>query len=219
MNSSNIIENTSVLKALRSLMPSRVLSYGEALQRVELQANRLLELDHLTRGPVPAAIVSELPRISVVHRYDLPVSGSAHWNGRSWVITLNAGEPELRQRFSLMHEAWHVIDHPFQKYRRDMIGRTSEEVAERLADYFAACVLMPKAWVKAAYCSKTQKVEKLAAMFEVSTKAMSVRLAQLGLTEPVQRCERVTGVQRRQHPRSYFRTATATRLRTAGVSP
>lgn len=63
-------------------------------------------------------------------------------------------------------------------------------MSERVADYFAACALMPKAWVKTAFYSRTQRVEELADLFQVSPRAMSVRLSQLGLTTPVDRCER-----------------------------
>ncbi len=221
---SNINIDTSVLKALRSLMPTRVLSYGEALQRAELQANRLLELNHITGAPAPSEIVTELPRISVVRRYDLPVSGSAHWDGGSWVISLNAAEPELRQRFSLMHEFKHIIDHPTRHLVRGTKDHSAEDTAERIADYFAACVLMPKAWVKTAFCSKTQKTEKLAAMFQVSPKAMSVRLSQLGLTEQLDRCRPSIATRQRRRARSYFRSfSTSTpplaQPLHAGVSP
>jgi len=217
---SNINIDTSVVKALRSLMPTRVLSYSEAIQRAELQAHRLLELHHITEAPVPSEIVSELPRIIVAQRYDLPVSGSAHWDGGSWVITLNAGEPELRGRFSLLHEFKHILDHPTRHLVRGTKDLSAEDTAERIADYFAACVLMPKAWVKTAFCSRTQKTERLAAMFQVSPKAMSVRLSQLGLTEPVDRCLPAATVRRfEQRRRTYFRTASPVRLLTSGVLP
>lgn len=184
-------EATSVLKSLRSLMPARVLSYSEALQRAELQASRLLELHSITGGPVPSEIVTELPRLRVVQTYDLPVSGSAHWDGGSWVLTVNASEYNLRQRFSMMHEFKHVLDHPVRDLIRDdrHAKLSAEQMAERIADYFAACVLMPRAWIKAAFCNDhIQSVETLATLFQVSPKAMSFRLNQLGLSLPVDRC-------------------------------
>ena len=182
--------NQSVLKTLRTLMPARVLTYHEALQRAELQAGRLLALHQIQEGPVPIEIVTEQPCIRVKHSYDLPASGSAHWNGTDWIITLNAGEYEQRQRFSLLHEYKHILDHStrhlIQGDPRSKL--TAEQMAEKVADYFAACALMPKAWVKTAFCSETQSVEQLAAKFQVSPKAMSYRINQLGLTEPVDRC-------------------------------
>lgn len=182
---------TSVLRSLRSLMPMRVLSYSEALNRAELQANRLLALTGLSHGPVPIEIVTELPRIRVERTFDLPVSGSAHWDGSNWVLNVNASEYDLRQRFSVLHEFKHVVDHTVRHLiRGDKQARlTAEVMAEKVADYFAACVLMPKAWVKAAFCNQgIQSTEALADLFQVSPKAMSVRLSQLGLARQVDRC-------------------------------
>lgn len=208
--------NESVVKTLRSLMPARVLSYNEALQRAELQASRLLSLHQITAPAVPIEVVTEQPRIRIVQSYDLPVSGSAHWDGRYWVVTLNAAEYDLRQRFSTLHEYKHIIDHPTRHLiQGDPRSKLSaEQMAEKVADYFAACVLMPKAWVKSAFCSETQSIEKLAGKFRVSPKAMSYRLSQLGLTEPVDRCATNIAPTSRSRltrragssRRSYFRT-------------
>ncbi|MEO6318843.1 MAG: ImmA/IrrE family metallo-endopeptidase, partial [Acidimicrobiales bacterium] len=59
---------------------------------------------------------------------------------------------------------------------------------ERLCDYFAACLLMPRSWVKQAYGSGVQDVVALAERFEVSPQAMQVRLLQLGLVDRYRRC-------------------------------
>lgn len=209
----NRFEPASVLKSLRSLMPLRVLSYNEALQRAELQANRLLSMHGVSRGPVPIEIITELPRLRVEESYDLPASGSAHWDGGSWVLTVNAAEFSLRQRFSVMHEFKHVLDHPTRHliHGDRRAGLASERVSEKVADYFAACVLMPKAWVKTAfYNERVQSVEALAEMFQVSPKAMSFRLSQLGLAAPIDRCASPIG---RPAPevRSYRPTHQSTR--------
>lgn len=189
-NIKNIKSNASVLRQLRALMPSRVLTLHEALQRAELQAGRLLELCGVTAAPVPIDVITEAPRIRVVYDWDIPTSGSAHWDGTDWVITLNAGETRPRQHFSLCHEYKHIVDHPTRHLMKSARGLRADEVAERVADYFAASLLMPKAWVKTAYFTGTQSIPRLAARFQVSPQAMSVRLRQLGLTEPVQRCHR-----------------------------
>jgi len=162
-------------------MPQRTLTFEEALQRAEAQANRLLTLHDVRSYPVPSELVTEQPRLRIERSYELPVSGSAHWDGSHWVITLNAAEYDLRQRFSLLHEYKHIIDHPTRHLIQGDRGLRADDMAERLADYFAACVLMPKAWVKSAFCTRTQSVEALAKLFEVSPRAMSVRLSQLGL--------------------------------------
>jgi len=71
----------SVLQQLRSLLPAWALTHVEALQRIELQATRLTRLHGVTSAPVPDEIVTEALRIRIVHKWNLPVSGSAHWDG------------------------------------------------------------------------------------------------------------------------------------------
>jgi Zn-dependent peptidase ImmA (M78 family) len=217
-NTTNPINpNWSTLRTLRSLMPARVLSYAEGLQRAELQASWLLALHDITSPAVPIEIITEQPRIRIEQGYDLPASGSAHWDGHDWVITLNAAEYNLRQRYTLLHEYKHLVDHPVRHLMQapPRSQMTSTEMAEKIADYFAACVLMPKTWIKAAFCSGRQSIEVLAEEFQVSPKAMSYRLSELGLTAPVNRCRTPTsytisnGPPKRPTRRSYYRATSA----------
>src|SRR3954467_10734498 len=93
----NLDEGRSVLASLRDLTPLRPLQFSEALRIAELQALRLLELTGVSDGPVPTEIVSELPRIQVLHR-QIPTSGLSYWDGQCWLICLNRTEPVTRQR-------------------------------------------------------------------------------------------------------------------------
>lgn len=70
-----------------------------------------------------------------------------------------------------------------QVYRRDQLYTgnsryTPAEQAERAADYFAACFLMPKRQLKAAWARGVQTSSQLAREFDVSVLAMEVRLSQ-----------------------------------------
>jgi IrrE N-terminal-like domain len=171
-----------VLAILRSVMPRRLLTTQEAELIAELQANRLLELAGLPQAPIPNELVTELPRIAVRLDPDLPVSGCAQWVSGRWLLSINASEPWTRQRFSLVHELKHVLDHPFvnEVYAGD-------EQAEHLADYFAACVLMPRRYVKRVWGERMQSLADLAQHFGVSERAMALRLQHLGLRSPVPR--------------------------------
>lgn len=181
-------ESRSVLATLRSLIPARPLEFSEALQVAELQANRLLELSDVRDWPVPAEAVTTLPRIRV-EAHDLITSGLSFWDGRAWVIRLNRGEPATRQRFTLLHEYKHIIDHhrAAELYAGNG-SRTASEQAEHAADYFAGCALMPKRLIKRAWGQLVQRPAALAQLFDVSPRAVEVRLAQLGLSEPRRRC-------------------------------
>ena len=53
-----------------------------------------------------------------------------------------------------------------------------------MCDYFAACLLMPRPWVKRLWAQGAQDAAVLAATFNVSPAAMNRRLQDLGLVEP-----------------------------------
>ncbi|MBA3617989.1 MAG: ImmA/IrrE family metallo-endopeptidase [Acidothermales bacterium] len=180
-----------MLGTLRALIPTRRLQFCEALRIAELQANRLLGMRGITEAAVPSEIVTELPRITIEYAIDMPFSGASCWdtNRRSWIITLNALEPDTRHRFSLLHEYKHIVDHGHsQLIYSGSAQQTAEEQAEQVADYFAGCALMPKRLVKQAWGNGVQRPHDLAELFDVSPRAMQVRLSQLGLTEPMPRC-------------------------------
>lgn len=203
-------EGPSLLASLRALIPRRKLQVHEALRIAELQANRLLEISEVREAPVPSDIVASLPRILIDYDIDMPFSGTSNWDAQrhAWVITLNALEPDTRHRFSLLHEYKHIVDHG----RSDLIytgstRQTAEAQAEQVADYFAACALMPKRLVKRAWGEGVQRKSDLAVMFDVSPRAIDVRLAQLGLTEPRSRCAPARASARRYEdttPRSLY---------------
>lgn len=181
---------TSVLATLRALAPERQLSFSEDLRLAELQANRLLELTGVSVPAVPEDVITELPRIEIRYRR-LPTSGISYWDNqrRSWIIGINAREPLSRQRFTLFHEYKHIIDHGSTGHLYTATpSKTAAQQAEHVADYFAGCVLMPKRMLKSAWGTGVQKPRDLADVFEVSERAIEVRLAQLGLTEPIVRC-------------------------------
>ena len=66
-------------------------------------------------------------------------------------------------------------------------GTKRSQASDRLesaCEYFAACLLMPRVWMKRAYFDDgIQDVPSLARLFGVSWLAMRVRLEQLGFVE------------------------------------
>jgi Zn-dependent peptidase ImmA (M78 family) len=80
-----------------------------------------------------------------------------------------------------MHEFKHVLDHTTRDYLyHDRSFQTAHEQAERTADYFAACLLMPKRIVKSLWFKGPQRATPLAARLQVSPVAARYRLDQLG---------------------------------------
>lgn len=183
--------NRSAITVLRDLVPIRPLTQLEALRIAELQADRLLTLAGLTEPPVPHSLIENLPKIEVRRMRPWPVSGCTDWAKSTWVIVLNAAEPPVRQRFSLMHEFKHILDHRFvDVVYPDLPRLTSQQRAEAVCDYFAGCLLVPKKWLRQAWTGGMQTEPDLARHFHVSREAIHTRLSQTGLIENVSRCDR-----------------------------
>jgi hypothetical protein len=189
MHTTNHQPGGSVLARLRALAPKHSLSLDEALRLAERQANRLLELCGGAAVPVPASIITDQPRITVEHDPALPAhaaSGCSSWDSqhRTWVISLSPTEPRCRQRFTLLHEYKHILDHGGPRIRpsRHTFQRPAAEI---VADYFAGCVLIPKRVLAKAYYEEIQAARDLAQLFDVSQKAVQIRLIQIGLAEPL----------------------------------
>lgn len=183
-----------VLTYLRDVVPVRPLTQNEAYRIAELQVDRLLELAELDKPPVPVErLVQEVPKVTVRYVKPFPLSGCTEWIGSAWSITLSAAEPKTRQRFTLAHEFKHVLDNRFiDLLYPDFYGMSSQERAERVCDYFAGCLLVPKRWLRQVWTSGVQSPVAIARIFGVSTAAVEVRLSQTGLATARPRCDRLS---------------------------
>ena len=181
---------SGTITALRDLVPIRPLTFAESMRVAELQASRMRELAEVTDLALPEAAIARLPRLQVERMFPAPVSGAAQWSHGRWLIILNGTEPLVRQRFSLAHEFKHVLDNPFIHLLYPATrSLSSEDRAEQICDYFAGCLLMPRRLLKKAWVEGPQDLRKLARRFDVSVRAMQVRLIQVGLLEPEPRCQ------------------------------
>jgi Zn-dependent peptidase ImmA (M78 family) len=169
-------ETRGLLARLRAISPNRPLTLDEAQVIAERQANVMLEWFGVNEPPIPFDLLAELRRIHVVFEVS-PTSGSTHWTRDAWLIALKTDDAPVRQRFSLFHELKHIIDHPLRGVLYPpQRGWSAARKVERVADYFAACVLMPKRLVKRYFFEGLGDVDQLAELFEVSPEAMHHRL-------------------------------------------
>lgn len=99
---------------------------------------------------------------------------------RRWHLCAKAEDHPRRRRYTLAHELKHVIDH---RYHHLLYARIPEQY-ERIAEAFAAALLMPRPLVKRAFYLGVQDVHALARHFQVSPAAMRIRLEELNLTDP-----------------------------------
>lgn len=175
---------TNPIAEVRRMCPRRRLAPWEARTVAERQAHRLQTLLGVDEPPFPEQGIEYLPRLDVRFVNAKRLAGALSWRNGKWRIAINRTDPWGRQRFSLAHELKHLIDHPFQSslYRDGPYG-TATHQAEKAADYFAACLLMPKAWLKRVYYDEGFRDPRvLAKRFQVSTAAMRYRFDQLGLS-------------------------------------
>lgn len=177
---------TNPIAECRLLCPGRSLAPWEARSIAERQAHRFHALLRISEPPFPREAVESLPRVEVHYVTARRLSGAISWRQGKWRILINRSESRGRQKFSLGHEIKHLIDHPTREtiYKNSRFG-SADVAAERAADYFAACLLMPRPWLKRCFYDEGfRDPQVLARRFQVSPPAMRWRFDQLGLLEP-----------------------------------
>ncbi|GLO69562.1 ImmA/IrrE family metallo-endopeptidase [Phaeobacter inhibens] len=123
-------------------------------------------------------------------------SGQIEYDGKRYIISVNAWENPRRQKFTAAHEVAHYVLHRdllrreghLNRHTDTLFGAPSDNVTEPFspshevqANKYAARLLMPAQLVRAKYNSETDNVRELADAFGVSLQAMKIRLANLSL--------------------------------------
>jgi len=172
----------NIIVRLRELALTTPTSIDEELEVAERQASLLLAMSGVTEPPVHEQIIERLPRL-VVHEVPfLPHSAEIRFVNGVWLMVLNGSEPLVWRRWTLMHEFKHILDAPEAEAgtHRSAISSTTRG-AERAAETFAACVLMPRVWVQRIWDEGVREIAVLARIFGVSFDAMRQRLERLDL--------------------------------------
>ena len=181
--------HSNVIRELRKLMPARAVTLSEAYAVAEQQATRLLASQRIRSVPVDLNSLMNLPRLKVVSqpRHAMPtLAGFTEWQDGQYVVVINRTNSVYRRRFTFGHELKHVMDWTLRKTAYARLSNDPDKTdrhVERIADYFAACLLMPRPWLKRHWYQGYQDVEALAQMYGVSIEAMTIRLKYLGLLE------------------------------------
>jgi len=159
---------------------------GECSRSVELMerlAHRYLRGNGIHRPPVPNELVMLLDTKHDVEIRIIPLKSyhGAIWRVEDrWIIQLKNEDTPAMKRFTLFHEAFHILAYcrgvPVFRQR----GVETSSFNEGLADYFAICFLMPREWVKERW-AEVSDLDKMAKIFDVPKAAMCIRLKRLGL--------------------------------------
>lgn len=153
-------------------------------------AQELLSAMRATAPPIDAERAAELCGARVVrHRFSSDaLSGFLVALEDGAMIAVNHSHHPVRQRFTLAHELGHLVMGHFADYHLDLASSVDSGEPpgydwrhERLANTFAANLLMPAGLVRADYLSDNFTPERLATRYRVSREAMGIRLTTLGL--------------------------------------
>jgi len=178
-----------LIAELRSLMPKRPMTYGLLLQATRLQAWKLRQLraaaDELDINLAWLLNQQAVP-VNRVPSYQLSDESGLTTDAISGQLEMyvNANEPLVRQRFTLLHEFKHALDFADADVLYARLGsgnaKRQKQQIEKLANEFAGCVLMPTMLVKRTWFV-VQDIDELSRLFNVSPEAATTRLEKLGL--------------------------------------
>lgn len=158
--------------------------------KIRSLADSLLRQFHVEQPPVPIKRILVGSGIEVKAGDLGEVSGLIARLGRSTIVGVNSTQPSVRQRFTMAHEFGHFLLHEglrthqdvnFRVNYRDRTSSEATDIDEIEANFFAACILMPRGLLDAADAADAldddDAVRDLASLFHVSRHAMSLRLA------------------------------------------
>jgi predicted transcriptional regulator len=152
---------------------------------IRRQAERLLQNAGVTHEPVSLRDVVSTLNLEVVQAAGEPFASEAALRpvGDGHAIVVRGASGEHRRRFTVAHGIGHFVLHP-RRLTPERGGGVNAawQAQEREADQFAAELLMPERLVREAVVRHGLDVGRLADRFDVSRKAMQVRLRGLGVT-------------------------------------
>jgi len=159
------------------------------------EARRILREFSVSSPPVPAERIAKWLGATVQYApLDDALSGMAFIRDGKPIIGVNSLHHPNRQRFTIAHETAHLVLHRDQitaqvhvdkefRLRRDPVAASGTDALEIEANAFAAELLMPQAWVEAAFSEleldDDEALAGVARRFRVSTSAIQYRLMNL----------------------------------------
>jgi Zn-dependent peptidase ImmA (M78 family) len=166
-------------------------------RRIERLVEELLAVHRIEDAPVPVGVIAKSRGARIFYRsLDHDVSGFLYRDRDQAVIGVNTHHPPARQTFTTAHELGHLllhdqeqlhVDHGFRLRLRDDVSSQGTDNAEREANYFAASLLMPRAFLESDLAATDsldllddEFLYELSRKYGVSQQALLNRLKNLG---------------------------------------
>ena len=151
---------------------------------MESLAGKWLRKGGIKCPPVPVELVNLFDPSCEINVRFLPLKkchGALWKTGGSWEIYINAGESAAEQRLTLFHEAFHILANLRTGPVYKKPGESQCLYNELLAESFASKILIPRKWLARDW-AEVKDTTALSRKFQVTEKALSVRLEELHLT-------------------------------------
>jgi Zn-dependent peptidase ImmA (M78 family) len=166
-------------------------------RKIESLVESLLTENGITAAPVPVAKIAKAKGARIfVDSLEGDLSGFLYQDNDQAVIGVNTHHAVVRQNFTIGHELGHFllhdqeplhVDREFRVRLRNDVSSHGTDEAEREANFFAASLLMPRAFLDADLESEDDVdildddfLHGLARKYGVSTQALMNRLKNLG---------------------------------------
>ena len=149
---------------------------------VERLAQNWLKREKVCCPPVPIELVLRADEERPVEIRQLPLRSchGALWRlSDGWIIQLRGDDSPAAQRYTLFHEAFHILAHRKATPVFSKRGTAKGTFNELLANYFAACMLMPTAWLEEKW-AEVNDLDRITKIFQVPKSSACIRLKCLG---------------------------------------
>ncbi|MFB0556688.1 MAG: ImmA/IrrE family metallo-endopeptidase [Dehalococcoidia bacterium] len=161
----------------------RCAKVSRIFQLVEKLAYKYLKMGDVHSPPVPAELVTLCDKSIAIEVREVPLKAyhGAIWRLRDkWIVHLNESDTLARKKFSLFHEAFHILAHCKASPVFRKVGVKQGSFNELLADHFAGCILMPPEWAREKW-AELHDIDKMAEISQIPKPIIWLGLNRLGL--------------------------------------
>ena len=157
--------------------------YCRVLEEIDFLAGEYLKHGGVDEPPIPLELINLFDATRPIEMRYLPLKrylGCTWFIDGEWVVHINENAPSDTRNYTAFHEGFHIIcGSSGLAFKGAADGY--QAVSERLADYFAASILMPKHLVHQ-FWPDVRDLGKMAKIFAVPEPVMKDWLYRLRIT-------------------------------------